>query len=143
MAAPRKNEIYDAVIRRMVTEALERQEAGFAREHETDSDDALLEYLCRRAGELGHSPRYKEVVGWKLIGQRFGSWNEALRAAGLTTPAACPVTKLPRIIQETENQKTLYRQKKQEKRQRNLKRMGRSEEKRKAEACVPPPDTDL
>ena len=43
----RRNDIYDAVINRMVREALEARENEFAEKHGSDSDEALLDYLRR------------------------------------------------------------------------------------------------
>ena len=123
MPTPSRNEIYEAVLRKMVTQALEEQEDAFAQIHEQDTDEALLLYLQARARELGYSPRYKEIIGWRLLEQRFGGWNEVLQKAGLMPSTKCPVTKLPRIMEETEKQKELYRQKRAEKKQRNKQRM--------------------
>ena len=131
MPTPTRNEIYDAVIRRMVTEALASQEDAFAQTHSQDSDEQLLDYLRHCAEELGHSPGYKEVIGWRLLEQRFGSWREALQKAGLSPAEPCPVTKLPRIIEITQQQKEEYRRKKADKKRRAQRR--RREQCRKTE----------
>ena len=123
MPTPSRNDIYEAVIRKMVNQALEEQEERFEEIHGKDTDEALILYLQDRARELGYSPRYKEIIGWRLLEQRFGVWNEALQKAGLIPAARCPVTKLPRIVEETEKQKELYRQKKAEKKLKNKQRM--------------------
>ena len=123
MPTSRRTEIYEAVIRKMVTQALEAQEEKFEREHMEDSADMLLGYLRGCAAELGYVPRYKEVVGWRLIELRFGSWNVALQLAGLPAAARCPANQLPRILVETEKQKELYRRRKAEKKQKSLQRM--------------------
>ena len=134
MPTPSRNDIYEAVIRKMVTQALEEQEDFFECVHGQDTDEALILYLQDSARELGYSPRYKEVIGWRLLEQRFGSWNEALQKAGLISAARCPVTKLPRILEETEKQKELYRQKKAEKKLKNKQRMEAQARKRKENA---------
>ena len=123
MPAPSRNDIYEAVIRRMVTQALEEQEDEFEQAHGQDSDMELVCYLCDSAKELGYSPRYKEIIGWRLLEERFGGWNEALLKAGLIPTVKCPVTKLSRIQEETKKQKELYRQKKAKKKLRNKQRM--------------------
>lgn len=132
MPAPNRNDIYEAVIRKMVMQALEEQEREFAREHSMDSDEALLAYIRESAEELGYSPRYKEIIGWKLLEYRFGEWNSALQSAGLSPSVKYPITKLPRILEETEKQKEIYRQKKAEKKRKNIMRM-REQERRKKE----------
>ena len=96
-----------------------RKEERFEEIHGKDTDEALILYLQDSARELGYSPRYKEIIGWGLLEQRFGGWNEALQKAGLIPAPRCPVTKLPRIIEETEKQKEIYRQRKAEKKLRN------------------------
>jgi len=136
MPAPSRNDIYEAVIRKMVTQALEEQEALFERDHGQDPDEELLAYLRTSAGELGYSPRYKEIIGWRLLEQRFGGWNEALQKAGLIPAARCPVTKIPRILAETERQQELYRQKKAEKKLKNKQRMKAQARKKKENARI-------
>lgn len=118
-----RNEIYEAVIRKMVNQAMEAQENAFLQAHEQDTDEELIGYLQFCAAELGDSPRYKEVIGWKLIRQRFGKWNAALQKAGLRPAPACPVSKLPRIAAETQKQKERYRRIKAEKQLRNRQRL--------------------
>ena len=134
MPTPSRNDIYEAVIRKMVNQALEEQEERFEEIHGKDTDEALILYLQDRARELGYSPRYKEIIGWELLEQRFGGWNEALQKAGLIPAPKCPVTKLPWILEETEKQKELYRQKKAEKKLKNKQRMEAQARKRKENA---------
>lgn len=136
MPTPSRNDIYEAVIRKMVTQALGEQETIFEQEHAQDSDGTLLAYLNLCASELGYSPRYKEVIGWRLLEQRFGGWNEALQKANLPPAVRCPLTKLPRIQEETEKQKELYRQKKAEKKRKNKQRMEAQARKKKGNAKV-------
>ena len=134
MPTPSRNDIYEAVIRKMVTQALEEQEERFEQTHGKDTDEALILYLKDSAMQLGCSPRYKEVIGWRLLEQRFGGWNEALQKAGLIPAPKYPVTKLSRIVEETERQKELYRQKKAEKKLKNKQRMEAQARKRKENA---------
>jgi len=136
MPAPSRNDIYDAVIRKMVTQALEEQETEFERDHGRCSDEELIAYLQDRAKALGYAPRYKEVIGWRLAEQRFGSWNEALHRAGLTPLPRCPVTRLPRIQEETEKQKALYRQRKAEKKLKNKQRMEAQAQRKKENSAL-------
>ena len=134
MPTPSRNDIYEAVIRKMVTQALEEQEDLFEQAHGQDTDEELILYLHGCTKDLGYSPRYKETIGWRLLEQRFGSWNEALQQANLIPGPRCPVTKLPRIIEETEKQKKLYRQKKVEKKLKNKQRMDAQARKKKENA---------
>ena len=136
MPAPSRNDIYEAVIRKMVNQALKVQEQRFEEEHTSDADEALLEYLRACAGELGYAPRYKEVIGWRLLERRFGTWSMALQKAQLNPAAKCPVTKLPRIMKETEKQKELYRKKKAAKKEKNRKRIQEQVRKKKENVKV-------
>ena len=122
MPRPTRNEIYEAVIRKMVTQALEDQELEFTRDHAFDTDEQLLDYIRKYAEIFHYAPRYKEIIGWQLMEQRFGSWEEALRRADLRICTSCAVNKLPRIQQEVERQKAIYRQKKAEKKERSSQR---------------------
>lgn len=118
-----RKDIYEAVIRNRVAQVLEEQEAAFEQEHREDTRKELCAYLCGCAQQLGYTPRYKEVIGWRIIAREFGCWSTALREAGLGPEEQCPVTKLPRIRAETRKQEALYRQKKAEKRQKYRERM--------------------
>lgn len=131
MPAPSRNEIYEAVIRKMVNQALEEQEDAFEQIHGSDPEDTLIAFLQHCAENLGYSPRYKEIVGWRLLEQRLGSWSDALQKAGLPPAVKCSVTKLPRILAETERQKELYRQQKAEKKLRSRQRLEAQERKKK------------
>ena len=129
MPRPTRNEIYDAVIRKMVQQALEAQEESFAGIHASDSDEQLIQYIKEQTAFLGYTPRYKEIIGWQLIEQRFGSWEEALQKADLRICSGCAVNKLPRIQQEVERQKVIYRQRKAEKKERSQQRRIQQEQK--------------
>ena len=123
MPAPSRDEIYQAVIRKMVTQALEEKELRFQQEHSEDNEQQLLQLLRQQAATLGYSPRYKEMVGWRLYETRFGSWNGALEAAGLPPVGKYPVTRLPIYMEEELRQKEAYRRKKAEKKLRAQKRL--------------------
>ena len=131
MARPVRNDIYESVIRRMVTQALDEQERSFSEEHAFDSDEQLLAYIREQAEILHYTPREKEIIGWKLITERFGGWSQAMEKAGLCISANCPVNKLPRFQKEVEKQKEVYRQKKAEKKLRAQQRVKEQNEKRK------------
>ena len=115
MPAPSRDEIYRAVIRKMVMKAFEDQEIAFEEAHSEDTNQELLRLLRQHAEALRHSPKYKEIPGWRLYEQRFGSWNRALALADLAPCGKCVLTKLPRYMEEEKRQKELYRQRKAEK----------------------------
>ena len=118
MAYPGRNNIYDATIKRMVTEALEAQEREFARNRGNDSDEQLLSYLQSCAQHLGHTPWPREIVGGSLIEERFGSWQTAIVKAKLPMPITPDkLTGFARYQEEEERQKVRYREKKAAKKQ--------------------------
>ena len=119
MPYPGRNNIYDAVIRRMVSEALEAQERVFVQSHGKDRDEALLAYLQSWAQRLGHTPWPREIPGGSFLEQRFGSWEAALEKAELPKPVTADKLKSFARYQETvEQQRTLYREKKAAKKQK-------------------------
>ena len=134
MPRPTRNEIYESVIRKMVLQALEEQEREFTRDHAFDSDEQLLDYIREYASVFHYAPRYKEIIGWKLITERFGSWGAAIEKAGLHLSSSCSVEKLPRIQEEVRKQKELYRQKKAEKKILSEQRRVQQEARRKESA---------
>lgn len=87
-----RNDIYESVIRKMVMQALEKQELQFTADHAFDSDEQLLDYIREQAYVFHYAPRYKEIIGWKLITERFGSWGAAIEKAGLHLSSSCPVS---------------------------------------------------
>ena len=131
-----RQDIYNAVIRRMVQEALTARHEAFADFHESDSDEQLLAYLRASAKELGHTPHQKELIGWPMIIRRFGTWGEALRRARLPFPRTpnAPAT-FAIVLEETETQKRIYREKKVQK--KRLTQQRQVEQLRKRQANVP------
>ena len=118
MPYPGRNNIYEATIKRMVKEAIEAQEQEFASNRSDDSDEQLLAYLRFCALHLSHTPWPGEIVGGKLIESRFGSWEIALRMAGLPKPTTQnKLVCFARYAEEAERQKVLYREKKAVKKQ--------------------------
>lgn len=73
MGYPGGNNIYEAAIKRMVTQALEAQEQDFLVAHAADTDEQLLTYLRQCATALGHTPWPREITGGSFIEQRFGT----------------------------------------------------------------------
>jgi len=119
MPHPGRNNIYEATIKRMVTQALEDQEQEFILHRSLDSDGQLLDYLRYCAEILQHSPWPREIVGGSLIAQRFGTGQNALLKAQLPQPTTPDkVTGFARYQEEVARQKILYREKKSAKKQK-------------------------
>ena len=130
MPHPGRNNIYEATIRRMVGEALDVQEREFSRNRGDDSDEQLIAYLQFCAKALGHTPWPREIIGGDLIRLRFGTWENALRKAGLPKPVTSDkITEFVRYIEETQRQKAVYREKKAAKKQRAQQRLKAQKEK--------------
>ena len=58
-----RQDIYNAVIHRMVQESLTAKHEAFAQEHAQDTTEQLVTYIRACAVRLGHSPHQKEVIG--------------------------------------------------------------------------------
>lgn len=119
MGYPGRNNIYEAAIKRMVTQALEAQEQDFLVAHAADTDEQLLTYLRQCATALGHTPWPREITGGSYIEQRFGTWKNALCQARLPRPSTADnLSNFARIQDERVKQEVIYRQKKAEKKLR-------------------------
>ena len=71
-------------------DALAARDAAFAEKHAGTPLRELARYLVRCARTLRHSPAPCEVDGGAFIEQRFGSWDNAMTAAGLPRPKTTP-----------------------------------------------------
>ena len=130
MPYPGRNNIYEATIKRMVNKALDAQEQEFAKNRGGDSDEQLLAYLQFCAELLGHTPWSREIIGGRLIENRFGSWEKALAKAKLPKPTTQDkLTGFARYQEEVERQKVVYRQKKAAKKLRAKQRESIQKEK--------------
>ncbi len=127
-----RNNIYDAIIKKMVTKSLEEQENEFEETHKEDSDEQLLEYIKEQAEKLSRVPWQREIVGGSYIEKRFGTWKNALRKAELPNPKhADLIENFERIQNEIEIQKAAYRKNKAEKKERSAKRKAEQAAKRR------------
>lgn len=127
-----RHNIYEGTIRRMVEEAIQAQEAAFKEQHEADSDEQLLEYLCSCAAKLNHTPWPGEIVGGLYLIERFNSWERALSLACLPSPqTANRSSTFMRVIQETERQKIVYRQRKAQKKIQAQERLKQQRDRKK------------
>ena len=135
MAYPGRQNIYEAVIHRMVQEALDQQEQEFRQQHGADTEAQLLTYLRSCAVRLNHTPWPGEIVGGSCIQQRFGSWDRALTLARLPAPRTANQSQsFARVQEETERQKEKYRQQKVRKKAlANQRRMQQAAKKKQPE----------
>lgn len=95
--------------RKRAQRALSEKEALFRTEHAQDTDEELCGYIFICAQRIGHSPAACEVIGGEYISERFGIWEKALKAAGLTPAAQTPRYERRLIFrQELEFQKQAF-----------------------------------
>ena len=129
---PSRQDIYSSVINRMVREALETKHNAFAIEHAQDTDLQLIAYIKNCTRDLGHTPHQKEIIGWPLITARFGTWGDALRMAKLSFPHT-PNTpsQFAVMLNEVEEQKRIYREKKRQKKIQAQKRLAEQERRKR------------
>lgn len=73
--------------------SLTARDAAFAENNAGVTRAALTQYLNVCAAALGHSPSPTEIDGGAFIEQRFGSWDNAMTAAGLPRPKTTPKLK--------------------------------------------------
>ena len=123
-----RQDIYNAVIHRMVQESLNAKHEAFALAHADDTEQELTFYIRSCAYRLGHSPHQKEIIGWPMLTERFGTWGNALRVARLpllwtpNTPSQFAI-----IQDEIKTQKRIYRKKKAQKKASGTKASGRTQ----------------
>ena len=126
-----RNNIYEATIRRMVTQALDLQEQQFRDTHREDTDEQLLAYVCQWAALLGHTPWPREIVGGEFVEQRFGSWKAVVSKAKLPCPSIPDnPSHFARFREERARQALVYRQRKAEKKQRARQRQAQQNKKK-------------
>lgn len=80
----------DQQIAQRTKDALTARDAAFAENNAGVTRAALTQYLNVCAAALGHSPSPTEIDGGAFIEQRFGSWDNAMTAAGLPRPKTTP-----------------------------------------------------
>ena len=124
MGYPGRHNIYEATIRRMVTQALQAQELQFRQDHARDTDAQLLDLVRDWVSDHGYTPWPLEIQGGSYMAERFGSWEALIDQARLKPPAHPNRTQsFQRFREETERQKAIYRRKKAEKKQLSQKRL--------------------
>ena len=133
MGYPGRHNIYEATIRRMVTQALQAQELQFRQDHARDTDAQLLDLVRDWVSDHGYTPWPLEIPGGSYMAERFGSWEALIELAGLKPPAhPNRQQSFQRFHEETDRQKAIYRRKKAEKKQLTQKRLTQQAAKRKA-----------
>lgn len=92
---------------------LKEKNKQFAVDHAQDTKEQLLEYLRQMAQELGKTPAQNEIIGGGYIGYRFGSYINAVVAAGLPKPKTAPSPEKRKIYKDEQKlQAWLYKQEK-------------------------------
>ena len=61
-------------------------EDEFARQHASDTDEQLLNYVGSIASKLGRKPTKEETVGYRYIKSRLGNWPGIMVKLGLLEP---------------------------------------------------------
>lgn len=101
--------------------ALKQKNAEFAKVNAETGNEELLAYLKKCAAELGHHPHMEEVIGGSFIAKRFGTWQTAMKLAGLMPLGVKPQPNRRMIYKkELKIQAALYRQAKKQKAQARL-----------------------
>lgn len=100
---------FDRQVARRTEEALAARDAAFAARYETAPNAVLVQYLRFCADTLCHTPAPEEIDGSPLLMQRFGSWEEAVRAAGLRhAPPEMKLSQTARYHRERKVQAPLF-----------------------------------
>ena len=81
---------FEQQIAKRTRAALEAQDAAFAQQHAGDSLPELAAYVSRCAAQWNHAPAPCEIEGGSYIARRFGNWEAALMAAGLSSAYKIP-----------------------------------------------------
>ena len=81
---------FEQQIAKRTQAALAAQDAVFAEQHAGDSLPELAAYVSRCAAQWNHAPAPCEIEGGSYIARRFGSWEAALMAAGLSSAYKIP-----------------------------------------------------
>ena len=116
---------FEQQIAKRTQAALAAQDAVFAEQHAGDSLPELAAYVSRCAAQWNHAPAPCEIEGGSYIARRFGSWEAALAAAGLSS-----AYKIPRNKENRRYQKEKRRQTALHKEERDAKRAAKREKAR-------------
>lgn len=102
---------FQAKVNARVREALAQKEAQFEIDHNHDTDEELLEYVCAFAKKLGRTPNASEIIGGQYIYRRFGRWENVVSRARLPVPWKAPAPTNRLIFKEEyKRQAALFQQ---------------------------------
>ena len=120
---------YERQLRKRTREALAERNREFEEQYRNAPDSQLIEVIRNRAKELGHVPRSVEVIGATLICSRFGSWANALMAAGFSYPKGPKnLTDSQLYKEEFARQQEIYRAEKEAKEKEKAEQMMKKRE---------------
>lgn len=128
----RNNSFYSTIIANRAGRELEKREQEFAEAHCADTDRELISYVCQQALMLRHSPREKEITGWKYLLERFGSWEKVLERARLNPYTVEESERDYAIVrEERDRQIELHKERKRKRKIKAAQRLKQQEQKRK------------
>lgn len=89
---------------------LKQLNVQFSKEHASDSNEKLLEYVRDAALRYGHTPNPLELIGGSLIAARFHGWQNVIATIGLKQPRVQPEFKHCELYKtEYKSQARLFR----------------------------------
>jgi len=128
----RNNSFYHSIIAQRAARVLEERELEFAESHRSDKDTELISYFCHEALRLGHTPREKEITGWKYLLERFGSWDRLIVRAHLKPYDVDEAEHEYSLVKaERERQIELHKERKRKRKIKAAQRLKQQEQKRK------------
>ena len=90
---------------------LQEKQETFEKEHQTDTEEQLLDYVRQEAAKLRYTPNPGDLIGGPYIYKRFGNWERVVALCGLPKPGKMPPMKSRTIYKEEyKRQLELFRQ---------------------------------
>ena len=90
---------------------LQKKQETFEKEHQTDTEEQLLDYVRQEAAKLRYTPNPGDLIGGPYIYKRFGNWDRVVDLCGLPKPGKMPPMKSRTIYKEEyKRQLELFRQ---------------------------------
>ena len=128
----KNNGFYNTVIAQRAARVLEAREMAFEEAHKDDKDYQLIDYFHKCAMRLGHTPRIKEIEGWKYLEKRFGTWDILLIRAGMRRYYSRESESEYALIRdERDRQMELHKERKRQKKIRAAQRVKEQAQKKK------------
>ena len=98
---------------------LQEKQETFEKEHHTDTEEQLLDYVRQEAAKLRYTPNPGDLIGGPYIYKRFGNWERVVALCGLPKPEKMPPMKSRTIYKEEyKRQLELFRQERRKPRRR-------------------------